>query len=326
MQAYIVQRLILIPVTIVAVSILVFVFMRVIPGDAAAVRCGASGVADQTCIEGLRRELGLDICDKSQNFFGDVACTAEQYWKWASEIFEGDFGQQIVPPKPIADELWWRLGNTLQLGMLSIVVSMGVGIPIGILSAIRAGKLSDYAARLFAILALSIPNFWIGTLIVALPAFFWQQRWVPDWTGWADPGTHMRILVIAALVLGISSAGYLARIARSSMLEVMRSDYVRTARAKGLRETIIIVRHTFRPSMITVFTIAGLQFSGILGGSVIIEQLFTIPGLGAWIVNNVGDRDFQVIQATALIFATWFVIIRLLVDVGYTYIDPRIRY
>ncbi len=326
MQAYIVQRLILIPVTIVAVSILVFVFMRVIPGDAAAVRCGASGVADQTCIEGLRRELGLDICDKSQNFFGDVACTAEQYWKWASEIFEGDFGQQIVPPKPIADELWWRLGNTLQLGMLSIVVSMGVGIPIGILSAIRAGKLSDYAARLFAILALSVPNFWIGTLIVALPAFFWQQRWVPDWTGWADPGTHMRILVIAALVLGISSAGYLARIARSSMLEVMRSDYVRTARAKGLRETIIIVRHTFRPSMITVFTIAGLQFSGILGGSVIIEQLFTIPGLGAWIVNNVGDRDFQVIQATALIFATWFVIIRLLVDVGYTYIDPRIRY
>lgn len=326
MQAYIVQRLILIPVTIIAVSILVFVFMRVIPGDAAAVRCGASGVADQTCIEGLRRELGLDICDKSQNFFGDVACTAEQYWKWVSEIFGGDFGQQIVPPKPIADELWWRLGNTLQLGMLSIVVSMGIGIPIGILSAIRAGKLSDYAARLFAILALSIPNFWIGTLIVALPAFFWQQRWVPDWTGWADPGTHMRILVIAALVLGISSAGYLARIARSSMLEVMRSDYVRTARAKGLRETIIIVRHTFRPSMITVFTIAGLQFSGILGGSVIIEQLFTIPGLGAWIVNNVGDRDFQVIQATALIFATWFVIIRLLVDVGYTYIDPRIRY
>ncbi len=326
MRAYIVQRLILIPVTIIAVSILVFVFMRVIPGDAAAVRCGASGVADQTCIEGLRRELGLDICDKSTNLGGDIACTAEQYWKWASEIFKGDFGQEIVPPKPIADEIWWRLGNTLQLGMLSIAFSMGIGVPIGVLSAIRAGKLSDYAARLFAILALSIPNFWIGTLIVALPAFFWQQRWVPDWTGWAEPSTHLRILVIAALVLGVSSAGYLARIARSSMLEVMRSDYVRTARAKGLRETLIIVRHTFRPSMITVFTVAGLQFSLILGGSVIIEALFNIPGLGWWIVNNVGDRDFQVIQATALIFATWFVIIRLLVDVGYTYIDPRIRY
>lgn len=326
MKTYIIQRLILIPLTIIAVSILVFVFMRVIPGDAAAVRCGASGVADQTCIEGLRRELGLDICDKSTNFAGDVACTAEQYWKWASEIFQGDFGQEIVPPKPIADEIWWRLGNTLQLGMLSIMVSMGIGIPIGILSAIRAGKLSDYAARLFAILALSIPNFWIGTLIVALPAFFWQQRWVPDWTGWSEPATHLQIMIIAALVLGLSSAGYLARIARSSMLEVMRSDYVRTARAKGLRETLIIVRHTFRPSMITVFTVAGLQFSLILGGSVIIEALFNIPGLGWWIVNNVGDRDFQVIQATALIFATWFVIIRLLVDIGYTYIDPRIRY
>ena len=326
MQAYIIQRLILLPITIVAVSILVFVFMRIIPGDAAAVRCGASGVADQTCIEGLRRELGLDICDKSQNFGGDVACTAQQYWKWFSEIFQGDFGQEIVPPKPIADEIWWRLGNTLQLGMMSIAFSLLIGIPVGILSAIRAGKISDYIARFFAILALSIPNFWIGTLIVALPAFFWQQRWVPDWTGWADPGTHLRILVIAALVLGVSSAGYLARIARSSMLEVMRSDYVRTARAKGLRELIIIGRHTFRPSMITLFTIAGLQFGGILAGSAIIETLFNIPGLGWWIVNNVGDRDFQVIQATALIFATWFMIVRILVDVGYAFIDPRIRY
>ena len=326
MRTYVIGRLILLPITIFAVSVLVFVFMRIIPGDAAQVRCGASGVADQTCIEGLRRELGLDICDKASNFWGDVTCTAEQYWKWVSEIFQGDFGQEIVPPKPIADELWWRLGNTLQLGMLSIFFSMAIGIPIGILSAIRAGKLSDYAARLFAILALSIPNFWIGTLIVALPAFFWQQRWVPDWTGWADPGTHLRILVIAAVVLGISSAGYLARIARSSMLEVMRSDYVRTARAKGLRETLIIVRHTFRPSMITVFTIAGLQFGLILGGSAIIETLFNIPGLGYWIVNNVGDRDFQVIQAAALIFATWFMLVRILVDVGYAYIDPRIRY
>ncbi len=326
MRTYVIQRLILLPLTVIAVSILVFVFMRVIPGDAAAVRCGASGVADQTCIEGLRRELGLDICDKSTNFAGDIACTAEQYWKWASEIFKGDFGQEIVPPKPIADEIWWRLGNTVQLGMLSIVFSMSIGIPIGVLSAIRAGKLSDYMARFFAILALSIPNFWIGTLIVALPAFFWQQRWVPDWTGWAEPATHLQIMGIAAIVLGLSSAGYLARIARSSMLEVMRSDYVRTARAKGLRELIIIGRHTFRPSMITVFTIAGLQFGLILGGSVIIEALFNIPGLGWWIVNNVGDRDFQVIQATALIFATWFMVVRILVDVGYAYIDPRIRY
>ena len=326
MRAYIIQRVLLLIPTIFAVSVLVFVFMRIIPGDAAAVRCGASGVADQTCIEGLRRELGLDICDKSKNFGDDIACTARQYWKWISEIFQGDFGQEIVPPKPIADELWWRLGNTIQLGMLSIFFSMLVGIPVGVLSAIRAGKISDYVARFFAILALSIPNFWIGTLIVALPAFFWQQRWVPDWTGWADPSTHLQIMVIAALVLGLSSAGYLARIARSSMLEVMRSDYVRTARAKGLRETLISMRHTFRPSMITLFTIAGIQIGAVLGGSVIIETLFNIPGVGFWIVNNVGDRDFQVVQVIALLLATWFLVIRILVDVGYTYIDPRIRY
>ena len=326
MRTYVIQRLFLLLITIFVVTVLVFVFMRIIPGDAAEVRCGASGLADQTCIDGLRKELGLTICDGADNFAEDVACTARQYWKWVSEIFTGDWGQEIVPPKPIADELWWRLGNTIQLGMLSIIFSLVIGIPIGVLSALRAGKMSDYAARFMAVLALSVPNFYIGTLIVSLPAYFWATRWVPDWTGWAEPGTHLQILMIAAAVLGLSSAGFIARIARSSMLEVLRSDYVRTARAKGLRELPIIMRHTFRPSMITVFTIAGLQLGQILGGSVIIEVLFNIQGLGNWLVNNVGDRDFQVVQTITLIVSTWFLIIRLAVDVGYAYIDPRIRY
>lgn len=326
MRAYVIQRLLLLPFTLLVVTVLTFLFMRIIPGDPAQVSCGASGMADATCIAGLRERLGLNICNDANGFFENAGCRGEQYWKWVTDIFQGNLGTEIITQRPINDQLWWRLSNTLQLGMLSIFFSLAIGVPVGVLSAIRAGKVSDYAARFFAILALSVPNFWIGTLIVALPAYFWQQRWVPDWTGWSEPGTHLQIMVIAAAVLGLSSAGYIARIARSSMLEVLRSDYVRTARAKGLRELPVILRHTFRPSMITVFTIAGLQFGLILGGSIIIEALFQIPGIGFWIVNKVGERDFQVIQAVVLLMATWFLVVRLAVDVGYAYIDPRIRY
>ena len=327
MGTYIFRRVLIIPFVVVIVTMIVFLFMRIIPGDAAQVRCGASGVADQTCIDGLRRELGLDICDDASNIVEDITCKFEEYGKWITDIVtKWDFGHSIAWDKPVTSELWTRLGNTLQLGVLSIAFSMIVGIPVGVISAIRPGNFIDYVMRFFSILAISVPNFWIGTLIVFLPAYFFQERGVPDWTGWAEPATHLRILGTAAAVLGLSSAGYLARIARSSMLEVLRSDYVRTAQAKGLGEMLIIARHVFRPSMITLFTIAGLQFGLILGGSVIIETIFTINGLGNWIVQAINNRDFQIIQAIVLILATWFFVITLLVDIGYAYIDPRIRY
>ncbi len=327
MRNYILRRLLVIPFTVVAVTVIVFVFMRIIPGDAAQVRCGASGMADQTCIEGLREQLGLNICDDADNILEDITCKIEEYGKWLTDIAtKWDFGHSIAWDKPVTSELWTRLGNTLQLGLLSILISLFIGIPVGVLSAIRPGKMSDYLARFISILAISVPNFWIATLIVFLPAYFWQQRWVPDWTGWDDPLNHLQILFIAGAVLGLSSAGYIARIARSSMLEVLRGDYVRTARSKGLKELPIIARHVFRPSMITVFTIAGLQFGLILGGSVIIESIFSIPGLGNWVIQAIGNRDFQIIQAIVLLFATWFFFVTLIVDISYAYIDPRIRY
>ena len=284
-------------------------------------------MADQTCIDGLREQLGLNICADADNLWEDITCKIEEYGKWLSEIFiSWDFGHSIAWDKPVTSELWIRLGNTLQLGLLSIAFSMLIGIPVGVISAIRPGTIVDFGMRFFSILAISVPNFWVATLIVFLPAYLWQTRGVPDWTGWAEPATHLRILGTAALVLALSGAGSLARIARSSMLEVLRSDYVRTAQAKGLRETLVITRHVFRPSMITLFTIAGLQFGLILGGSIIIESIFTINGLGNWIVQAIGNRDFQIIQAIALLFVTWFVVVTLIIDVGYAYIDPRIRY
>lgn len=327
MRNYVIRRLVIIPITVIIVTIIVFIFMRVLPGDAAQVRCGSAGVADETCIEVLRERLGLNICNDADNVFEDIKCTIEQYGKWFTDIVtKWDFGYSISEEKPISEKLWGRLGNTLQLGMLSIVFSLVLGIPVGVISAVRPGRLSDYVARFFSILAISVPNFWIGTLIIFLPAYFWQVRVSPDWTGWAEPLTHMRIIALAAFVLGLSSAGYIARIARSSMLEVLRGDYVRTARAKGLRELVIVGRHVFRPSMITVFTIAGIQLGLILGGSVIMEAIFTIPGMGAWIITGVQERDFQIIQAVTLLIAFWFMAVRFLTDIGYAYIDPRIRY
>ena len=256
-----------------------------------------------------------------------MTCKVEEYGKWLGDIvLRFDFGHSVAFDEPVTEELWTRLGNTLQLGLMSMFFSLSIGIPVGVISAVWAGKWSDYVARLFAIMAISVPNFWIATLVVFLPAYFWQVRTAPDWVGWEDPIQHIRILALPAAILALSSAGYIARIARSSMLEVLRSDYVRTARAKGLREFPVIMQHVFRPSMITVFTIAGLQVGLLLGGSVIMENIFAIPGLGAWIVTAIFSRDFQIIQAIVLLFAVWFFVVTLLVDVGYAYIDPRIRY
>ena len=326
MRNYIFRRAITIPVIIFVVTIVVFIFLRALPGDAADVKCGASGQADATCVAGLRIRLGLTKCDGANTVWDWTVCRGDQYIHWLGNIVtKGNFSYSAKNEMPVTDQLWGRIGVTLQLGVLAMLFSLSLGIPIGILSAARAGRISDFVARFFSILAISIPNFWIGTLVVSLPAYFWQYRTSPDWVGWEDPVQHLRILVLPAAILALATAGYIARIARSSMLEVLGSDYVRTARAKGLREIVVIGRHVLRPSMITIFTVIGIQFGAILGGSAIMEQIFTIPGLGQWIISSIFERDFPVVQAIAVIFATWFVVVIFLVDVGYRWIDPRIR-
>ncbi len=326
MRNYIIRRAITIPIIIFVVTIVVFIFLRALPGDAADVRCGASGQADATCVAGLRIRLGLTKCDDANTAWDWTVCRGDQYISWLGNIVtKGNFSYSAKNEMPVTDQLWGRIGVTLQLGVLAMLMSLSLGIPIGILSAARAGHISDFIARFFSILAISVPNFWIATLVVSLPAYFWQYRTSPDWVGWEDPLQHLRILVLPAAILALATAGYIARIARSSMLEVLGSDYVRTARAKGLREIVVIGRHVLRPSMITIFTVIGIQFGAILGGSAIMEQIFTIPGLGQWIISSIFERDFQVVQAIAVIFATWFVVVIFLVDVGYRWIDPRIR-
>ncbi len=315
MQAYVIRRLLLLPFTLILISIIVFIFMRAVPGDAADVRCGAAGNFDQQCFDIVREELGLN-----ENKLG-------QYLKWLGDIvLRGDFGYSLSQRSHINDEMGQRVWNTAQIGLFSITFTLLIGIPVGMLSAVRAGHISDYVFRFLAVMGLSVPGFWIATLVVIFPAVWWGVRVAPDWVGWEDPLTHIQILLVPTLIIALAGGGTIARIVRSSMLEVLRSDQVRTARAKGLREFAVVSRHVFRPSMIAVFTIVGLQFSLLLGGSVIMESIFNIPGMGLWVISAVGERDFMIIQAVVVVFATWFLLITLLIDVAYAWIDPRIRY
>ena len=315
MSGYIIRRLLLIPITLFIITIIVFVFMRAIPGDAGLVKCGAAGSFDEACFEQVRKELGLDK--------GYV----EQYTLWLSDILvRGDFGFSPISREHINSEIGPRVWNTAQVGLFSIAFTLLIGIPVGAISAIRAGRPIDYLLRFFAVLGLSVPNFWLATLIIIFPAVWWGTRVAPDWVGWEDPWTHLQIIVVPAFLLALAGGATLARIVRSSMLEVFRSDYVRTSRAKGLREFAVVSRHVFRPSMIALFTIIGLQFSLVLGGSVIMESIFNIPGMGLWVIGAVAGRDFIVIQGVVVFFAAWFLVITLLVDVAYAWVDPRIRY
>lgn len=315
MQAYIIRRLLIIPFTLLIISIIVFAFMRLVPGDAADVRCGAAGNFDQQCFDVVREELGLN-----EN-------KVNQYFKWLGDIFlRGDFGYSLSQRAHINEEMGQRIWNTVQIGLFSIAFTLLIGVPVGMVSAVRAGKMSDYVLRFLAVMGLSVPGFWIATMVVIFPAVWWGVRVAPDWVGWEEPLTHLQILVIPAFIIALAGGGTIARIVRSSMLEVLRSDQVRTARAKGLREFVVVSRHVFRPSMIALFTIVGLQFGLVLGGSVIMESIFNIPGMGLWVISAVGERDFMIIQAVVVVFATWFLLITLLVDIAYAWVDPRIRY
>ena len=315
MRAYIIRRLLLVPVTLFIISIIVFIFMRAVPGDAAVAKCGAAGSFDEKCFEAIREELGLN------------RSRFEQYTLWLSDIvLRGDFGFSPLQRKHINDEIGPRLWNTAQVGLLSIVFTLFIGIPVGAVSAIRSGRLSDYVLRFLAVLGLSVPNFWVASLVIIFPAVWWGTRVAPDWVGWEEPWTHLQIVAIPAFLLALTGGATLARIVRSSMLEVLRSDYVRTARAKGLRENAVVARHVFRTSMIPLFTLIGIQLGLVLGGSVIMEQIFNIPGMGLWIISAAGQRDFIVIQGAAIFFAAWFLLITLVIDIAYAWVDPRIRY
>ncbi len=315
MWSYIIRRLVAIPVMLLILSFVLFLLIFILPGDAAF--SIVAGIAESRNLDGFREQLGLD-----RPWY-------VQYFDWLGGIFQGDLGTSLTPPhEPVQRSIAERLPNTIEIGLLTLVLSALISVPVGIISAVRRNTVLDYILRTGTILGISVPNFWTGTLIIlyGIVLFDWNPI-PPEYVSFTeDPIKNLSIVIFPAIVLAYAGAAYTARIVRSSMLEVFYSDHVRTARAKGLRERVVVSRHVFRSALIPVLTVIGLQLGGILGGAVVAEQIFAIPGIGLLTLERLFARDYPVILMTVMIFATMFMFITLLVDILYTTVDPRIRY
>lgn len=314
MKQYVLRRLALAVPTLVLVSIIVFSIMRFMPGDV-VIRM-VEGHAYAPTIEALRKELGLD------------RPAVVQYLDWVGGIvLRGDFGNSYWTRQPIFDEFVRRFPVTLELAGLTILVSVVIGVLVGIVSAVRQDTASDYVGRVLAILALSVPYFGLAVLVVVLPSIYF--KWTPVWTYVAlttDPLENLKIMIVPALVFGVTRAGPIMRIMRSALLEVMRQDYIRTAWSKGLPERVIVLRHALKNAMIPVVTLVGLQTPLYIGGSVIIEAIFRLPGVGLFFFEALTRLDYPVVQSVNLIVAAMVVGLNLAIDLTYAFLDPRIRY
>ena len=320
MKTYIIRRVLLLIPTFFLVTILVFLSVRFIPGDVIdmllyRMEDGAGG-GDHIDRAALERRLGLDVP------------VYVQYGRWMGGILlRGDLGKPLLKAEQVGQLIAGRLPTTIELGLVSILIGLLIGMPIGIYSAIKQNTLGDYAGRSFAIFGLATPNFWLATIILIFPAIWW---------GWAPPLRlvrlsddfvgHFGIFIVPGLILGTYLAAGTMRMTRTMMLEVLRQDYIRTAWAKGLRERVVILRHAIKNALIPVVTLIGLQLPLVIGGTVIMEQMFAIPGLGRLLINALNNRDYPLISGINLFFAFAVMTINLFIDLLYSYLDPRIQY
>ena len=313
MHRYLARRLLLIVPTLVGVSVVVFGLVRLLPGDAVTMLLQDYAYARDA--EEMRARLGLD------------RPVYVQYVEWVGGIVRGDLGTSLRSKAPIAEELAGRIPVTAQLGVLGMLVGLAVAIPVGVLSAVRQDSWSDYLARSVAIGMLAIPSFWLGTLVITLPSVWWG--WTPPlrYTGLLDdPAKNLAHVMIPAVILGLALSGALMRLTRAQMLEVLRQDFVRTAAAKGLTERAVVFRHALKNAFIPVLTLLGLQVSVLVSGTVVLESIFVLPGMGRYLLEAVQYRDYPAIQALNLVFATVIILANLVVDLLYGWLDPRVRY
>jgi peptide/nickel transport system permease protein len=313
-KRYVLRRIALAIPTLILVSVIVFGLMRMMPGDVVTRMVEGHGYAKT--LDALRKDLGLD------------RPMYVQYFEWIGNIvLKGDFGRSYWTRQPILDEFIRRFPVTLELALLTILVSVVIGVAVGIISAARQDSVSDYVSRILAILALSVPYFGLAVLVVVLPAIWF--KWTPVWTyvGFTvDPVENLKIMSVPALVFGVTRAGPIMRIMRSSLLDVLRQDYIRTAWSKGLSERTIVLQHALKNAMIPVVSLIGLQLPLYIGGSVIIEAIFRLPGVGLFFFEALNKLDYPVVQSVNLIIAAMVVGLNLLIDLSYAYLDPRIRY
>jgi peptide/nickel transport system permease protein len=313
MRRYLLKRLIVAIPSLVIASLIVFTLPRLLPGDAVQLMLEEKAYGKD--VDDLRHKLGLD------------RPVYVQYFSWLGQIARGDLGESLWTKRTVTEELGMRLPVTLLLGGMAAVFSIIIGIPIGVLSAVRADTLSDYAARSAAILGLSVPGFWLATLVIVLPAIWWG--WTPH-LGFTEfsksPTAHVLQFILPAFILGIASGASIMRLTRAMLLEVLRQDYVRTAWAKGLREGVVVLKHSLKNAIIPVVTIFGIQFAQIFSATVIIENIFQLPGVGRFLFDAILQRDYPVIQGINLVVVSIIVLINLTVDLVYGVLDPRIRY
>ena len=318
MKAYAVKRVLLFLPTIVLTTIVVFGLFWIVPGDVATlILVGADGEDTATIedIEKLRQELGLN------------RPIHVQYGEWLWNVLRGDLGTSLWYRVPVTEELKGRFLVTFELSVMAIIMAFIVGVPLGVISAVKQDTAMDYASRVFALIGVAMPNFWLGVLIIYGLAYW--AGWLPPLgyaSLWDDPLLNLQQLVFPAMVLSFSNLGLTARVTRSSMLEVLREDYVRTARAKGLQELVVLGRHTLKNALLPVITISGYQFAGLLGGVIIIESIFVVPGVGSWTIQSIHHRDFVVLQGVIVLVAVVILTLNLIIDLFYGILDPRIRY
>ncbi len=317
MRAYIIRRLLLIIPTLLILSALVFLSVRFIPGDIIdALEARMDYLAEPLDRPALERVLGLD------------QPLHVQYVRWLGGIFlHGTLGKSLLGKDTVEAKIWTRVGPTFQLGMMALVIALVIALPVGVYSAIRQDTAADYAGRTIAVLGLATPNFWLAIMVIIYPALWWN--WAPPILMVKfldDPWESLGVFLIPSIILGTALSAGTMRFTRTMMLEVLRQDYVRTAWAKGLRERLVIVRHAIKNAMIPVVSAIGLALPLLVGGSVIIENIFNLPGMGQLMLVALQDRDYPVVSGVNLFFGVGVVLINLLIDLVYVYLDPRIRY
>lgn len=313
MVAYIVRRLLLLIPVLLVVGVVVFTLMHLTPGDPASVMLGRDAAPEQK--EALRERLGLN------------EPVPVQFVNWFGSALRLDFGDSLFLGMPVTEALRERAEPTGLLALYALTLSLVIAIPAGVIAAVRANSPIDRLLMIVSISGVAIPSFFFGILLILL--FAVVLGWLPS-GGYVnvrdDPGEHFRYMLLPTLTLGFAAAGLLARLVRSTMLDVLNEDYVRTAYSKGLAERRVVVAHALRNAMIPVLTLIGISFAGMLGGAVVIEQVFNIPGMGRLLVNSVVRRDIPVVQGAVMTVAAIEVLIMLLVDILYVFVDPRIRY
>jgi peptide/nickel transport system permease protein len=320
MGSYLARRFLLLVPTIFFVTVLVFLLVRFIPGDVvdlmvAEMGSEGSSVNLEYTVEQLNHQLGLDIPIHIQ------------YVRWIKNIFRGDLGNSLWTGKGITGELLASLPISLELGIIAIVLGLVFSLPIAVFSAMRQETLGDYAGRTISILAISIPALWIGTMVMVYPSIWWHWTPAVEYIPLhKDVWGNLVQFVLPATILGMGLAGSTMRMTRTMLLEVLRQDYIRTAWSKGLKEMIVVKRHALKNAFVPILTIIGNQLPVLIGGSAILEQIFGLPGMGRYLITALNTRDYPIISAINLVMAGFVLVINIIIDILYVYLDPRIKY